>query len=140
MAKETNLQFAAAHEIEILQELLDKDTNNAIKRVRNGSPILGEVVLVVEYGGEIAGFLTYRSSAPEIFPLVIFDEYRRLGIGISAVRLLVNMLRNERISELIIDVVEGAERFWEKAFDGFESKHVDGRKYRISILSNEGGT
>ena len=133
MAKETKLRFAEDYEIPKLEKLLAQDTKSSIEVLRNGSESLGEVVLVVEYDHEYAGFLTYRRNAQEIFPLVIFYPYRGLGIGFSAVQQFVDMLREEGISSVMIDVVEGAERFWEKAFEGYVVENVVGPKFKVYL-------
>ncbi|MBW8353953.1 MAG: GNAT family N-acetyltransferase [Pseudomonas sp.] len=134
MVSATELRYASELEIATLQGLLNQDTNNSVHVVRNGSPTLGETVLAILHGGEYAGFCTFRSGGNEIFPLVVFNRFRRKGIGFSAMQQLIVMLREEGINEVGIEVLPGAESFWKKVFAGFpETAHFGGKKFTYSL-------
>ena len=134
MASITELRQASELEIAELQALLNQDTNNSVRSVRNGSEFLGETVLVILHDGEYAGFCTFRSGGNEIFPLVVFDRFRRKGIGFSAMQQLIGMLRKNGFQELGIEVLPGAETFWKKVFAGFpETAHFGGKKFTYAL-------
>lgn len=134
MVSGTLLRFATEMEIANLQDLLEQDTNNSIRVVRNGSEVLGETVLAILYGGQYAGFCTFRAGGNEIFPLVIFDRFRGMGIGFSAMQQLIGMLREEGIRNVSIEVLPGAEAFWKKVFAGFpETAHFGGKNFTYAI-------
>lgn len=136
MATVTELRPTPASEQEIaeLQTLLDKDTNNTVRSVRSGSKSLGEIVLVILHGGEYAGFCTFRTGSNEIFPLVVFNSFRRKGIGFSAMQQLIGMLRKGNFQEVAIEVLPGAETFWKRVFADFPvTAHFGGKKFTYAL-------
>ncbi|WDH55370.1 GNAT family N-acetyltransferase [Pseudomonas chlororaphis] len=134
MLSVTELRRASDQEIAKLQSLLDQDTENSVRSVRNGSDFLGETVFAILHGGEYAGFCTYRGAADEIFPLVVFNQYRRKGIGFAAMQQLINLLKAHQVQEVGIEVLPGAELFWKSVFAGFpEKEHFGGSKFTYTI-------
>ncbi|MCF5691165.1 MULTISPECIES: GNAT family N-acetyltransferase [Pseudomonas] len=134
MVSGTLLRVATEIEIARLQNLLEQDTNNSIRAVRNGSEVLGETVLAILHGGKYAGFCTFRAGGNEIFPLVVFGPFRGIGVGFSAMQQLIGMLREDGIRDVSIEVLPGAEAFWKKVFAGFpETAHFGGKNFTYAI-------
>lgn len=134
MVSMTELRLASDHEIEVLEELLRQDVENAVNAVRNGSDLLGETVFAILYEGQYAGFCTFRGASDEIFPLVIFKPYRRQGVGFSAMQQLIAELRQHQIQEVAIEVLPGAEAFWQKVFTGYPANcNHDGTKWTYAL-------
>ncbi|WP_122605731.1 GNAT family N-acetyltransferase [Pseudomonas viridiflava] len=131
-----NIRLASDADIEALQALLLADPDQRITSVVwgvKGESCLGENVFLIEYFGEFAGFCTYRAAADEIFPLVVFTPFRRQKIGLEAMRQLISILQRENVGEVMIDIVDGAEPFWEAVFAGYTVRHHSDRKYFITI-------
>ncbi|WP_177182934.1 GNAT family N-acetyltransferase [Pseudomonas soli] len=134
MVNETVLRPALDHEIEVLESLLCRDAENAVKAVRNGSDLLDETVFVILHGEQYAGFCTFRGASAEIFPLVIFKPYRRQGVGFSAMQQLIAVLKQKQIQEVAIEVLPGAESFWQKVFTGFPANpNYDETKFTYAL-------
>ncbi|MDM3886010.1 GNAT family N-acetyltransferase [Pseudomonas sp. BCRC 81390] len=134
MVSMTELRRASDHEIEVLETLLRQDVENAVKAVRNGSDLLGETVFAILHGGQYAGFCTFRGASDEIFPLVIFKPYRRQGVGFAAMQQLIAVLRQHHVEEVAIEVLPGAESFWQKVFAGFPATpNYDGTKFTYAL-------
>lgn len=133
MIASTVLRAATEEEVAVLESLLKEDQHNQIKSVRNGSEVLAEVVYVIDHGGRYAGFCTYRFGADEIFPLVVFHEFRGQGIGAEAARQLIVLLRQEGVTEVGIEILDGAEGFWSEVFKSFKYRDHGSGKYTISI-------
>lgn len=129
----TVLRKASDAEIIVLQTLLAKDSDNQVKSVSNGSDFLGETVFIIEHAGSVAGFCTYRSAADEIFPLVVFKEFRRKGVGAEAMSQLLARLKEHNVDEVGIEVLPGAESFWQRVFTGYTGRSHGGGKYTFNI-------
>ncbi|WP_192576868.1 GNAT family N-acetyltransferase [Pseudomonas fulva] len=134
MVGKTELRQASDHEIEVLEALLGQDVDNSVKAVRNGSGLLGETVFAILHEGQYAGFCTFRSISDEIFPLVIFKPYRRKGVGSAAMQQLIPLLKQNQVQEVAIEVLPGAESFWQKVFAGFHAtSNYDGSKFTYAL-------
>lgn len=129
----TVLRQASNEDVVLLQGLLNEDSDNQVMSVYNGSDMLGETIFIIEYSGLAAGFCTYRSAADEIFPLVVFKDFRRKGIGAEAMRQLLEILKMHNVNEVGIEILPGAELFWESVFKGYAGRSYGGGKFTFNI-------
>ena len=130
--------FASFEEIRLLQQKLMADPDKSIGSVtwQSGpNDSLGENVFIIHSDREIAGFCTYRAVPAEIFPLVVFSPFRRKGVGREAMKQFISLLKKEGVEEIMIDIVDGAESFWQSVFTGFAVRHHCDRKYFVALSS-----
>ena len=133
MTLSVRLRPATAKEIPRLQAMLSDDTGHGIRSVLAGHGGLGERVFLIEYSGQIAGFCTYRSEPDEIFPLVVFAPFRRKGVGVEAMRQLIELLQSEGRKAVFLDVLPDAIPFWEEVFSEYPVEQVFDSKYVVDI-------
>ncbi|WP_444756567.1 GNAT family N-acetyltransferase [Pseudomonas sp. A014] len=127
LRKATDADIAAIHE-RFLSE-----PDKSICFVTRSSEALGETVFVIQFGGDVAGFITFRTASDEVFPIFVFSPYRRKGIGAEAMKQLIVLWKAEGGQEIFLDILEGAEAFWENVFAGYSVKHVVDRKFCVDI-------
>jgi len=48
----------------------------------------------------------------------------------------INLLQQEGVDEIMIDIVEGAESFWQAVFTGYPVRHHCDRKFFITLSSH----
>lgn len=109
------------------------EPDKSIGFVTVGSGALGEIVLVIRFDNEIAGFITFRTLNSEVFPIFVFSHYRRKGIAAEAMRQFIAKWKAEGGEEIFLDIKEGAEAFWGKVFAGYSVRHIIDRKFSVDI-------
>ena len=128
-----SIRQASSQEIGELKLLVINDPDKSLCSVTRDCAGMREVVFLIDFKGETAGFITWRDSAQEIFPLALFTPYRRRGIGTIAAKKFVQIQCGRGVDRLIIDIVEGKEDFWAKVFSGFNIEHIVDRKYYVYL-------
>lgn len=133
MVSGVSIRTASSEEINNLEIQLKVDPDQRTSSVLRGVDVVGEHVFLIDYLGHSAGFCTFRSAADEIFPLFVFTAYRRKGIGVEAMRQLIDLLQREGREEIFIEVINDAGPFWTKVFTGYSVKSHGNNKYTIDI-------
>ncbi|WP_160320956.1 GNAT family N-acetyltransferase [Pseudomonas sp. TTU2014-080ASC] len=123
----TNLDIAN------LKEMVLDEQDYSFGSITAGSEFVGAIVFVIQFGSEIAGFVTFRSASSEIFPIFVFSRYRRKGIAFEAMNQLIALLKENGREELIIEVREGAEAFWMRVFADYPVKCIAESKFSLDI-------
>ncbi|WP_438279714.1 GNAT family N-acetyltransferase [Pseudomonas alabamensis] len=133
MTNDVMIRRATDFDIANIKARFSNEPDKSIGYVTVGSETLGETVFVIEFGAEVAGFVTLRTLTDEVFPIFIFSPYRRKGIGAEAMKQLVELWKAEGGQEIFLDIMDGAEKFWGHVFAGYPVRHVTDRKFSVDI-------